>query len=546
MKVIIIGGVAGGMSAAARLRRLSETAEITVLEKGGYVSFANCGLPYYIGGEITDRQNLLLQTPESFRARFNVDVRVRNEAVSIDAKAKTIRVSDLDSGKEYDETYDKLLLSPGAEPVKPPIPGIDNKKIFTLRNMEDTDKIYEFINERQPGSAAVIGGGYIGLETAENLRRRGIDVVVIEAMEQVMGLIDKECASLVRLELMEKGISIHLGDGVKSFSDEAGKLKITTAGGKEITADMAIFSVGVKADIKLAKEAGLETARGIKVNEYMQTSDPDIYAVGDACEVKSAVTEKAVYIPLAGPANKQGRLVAENILSGNTVKYRGTIGSGVLKVFGLTVAATGLNSKQLAAEGVEFESVLLYPGDHAGYYPGAMPLMFKLLFDRKTGRIYGAQCIGASGAEKRIDVISAFMQKNGTVEDLMNFEHCYAPPFSSAKDPVNMAGFMAENIIKGRVKQITYEKISSLNSGWAVLDVRETEELMQGMLPGAMHVPLNMLRARTNELPRDKKILVYCAVGLRGYLACRILMNNGFTEVYNLSGGIRTISIINS
>ncbi len=542
MKILIIGGVAGGMSAAARLRRLDEKSQITVIERGGYVSFANCGLPYYIGGEITERQNLLLQTPDSFRARFNVNVKVNCEAVSIDRKNKEVKIRSTVSKNEFIEKYDKLILSPGAEPIKPNIPGIESKKIFTLRNMEDTDRIYSYIRENSPKKAVVVGGGYIGLETAENLKRRGIFTTVIEAMPQVMGILDFELAAVVHQHLKQKGIELYLGDAVKSFSEENNRIKTSLSSGKELNSDFVIFSIGVKPDIKLAKECGLETGRGILVNEYMQTSDPDIYAVGDACEVLNPVTGKKVFIPLAGPANKQGRIAADNIVEGNKVKYRGTIGTGVLKIFDITACATGINERQAREAGIKYESVILHPNNHAGYYPGATQISLKMIFSPESGKIFGAQAVGYEGVEKRIDVISAFMQKDGTVYDLLNFEHCYAPPFSSAKDPVNMAGFIAENIIKGRVKQINYETLNSSKESFYIIDVREKEETDLGTIPGSVLIPLNNLRERLHEIPKDMKILVYCRVGLRGYIAARILMNNGFDQVYNLSGGYVTYS----
>ncbi|HPI03399.1 MAG TPA: FAD-dependent oxidoreductase [Candidatus Goldiibacteriota bacterium] len=545
MKIVIIGGVAGGMSAAARLRRLSETAEITVFEKGGYVSFANCGLPYYIGGEITERQNLLLQTPESFKARFNVNVRVNSEVLSVDTKAKEVRVKDLKTGNEYAEKYDKLLLSPGAEPVKPPIPGIDSKKIFTLRNMEDTDKIYTYIRDNNPKKVVVVGGGYIGLEIAENLKHKGMFVTIVEALPQVMGLIDFELAAMLHQHIKQKGIELYLNDGVKAFAEANNKIKTALNSGKEIESDFVMFSIGVKPDVTLAKQAGLAVgARGITVNEYMQTSDPDIYAVGDAVETVNPISGKKAAIALAGPANKQGRFAAENMLEGNKIKYRGTIGTGVIKVFDMTSASTGLNSRQLDADKIHYESVVIHPNNHAGYYPGGTQMLLKMMFSPSDGKIFGVQAVGYEGVEKRIDVAAAFIQKGGTIEDLLNFEHCYAPPFSSAKDPINMAGFIAENIIKGRVKQTTCAELINNNNSWYILDVRDREETDLGMIPNAVHIPLNELRKRLNEVPKDKKTAVYCRVGLRGYLACRILAQNGFNNVFNVAGGYITYSAI--
>lgn len=545
MKILIIGGVAGGMSAAARMRRLTEKEEITVIERGGFISFANCGLPYYIGGEITERANLLVQTPESFKGRFNVNIKINTEAVAIDRKKKEVKIKDLKTGSEYIEKYDKLLLSPGAEPVKPPIPGIDNKKIFTLRNMEDTDRIYNYIRDNQPKKAVVVGGGYIGLETAENLKHRGIFVTVVEALPQVMNLLDFELAAMVHQHLQQKGVELYLGDGVKSFSDENGKVKVSLASGKEINADFVLFSIGVKPETALADSCGLEKGtRGIKVNDYMQTSDPDIYAVGDAVEVINPLTGKPVFIPLAGPANKQGRFAADNIIEGNKVKYKGTIGTGGLKIFDITAAATGLNEKQLSSEKIQYDTVLIHPNNHAGYYPGATQMSLKLAFSPENGRILGVQAVGYEGVEKRIDAAAALIQKNGTVDDLVNFEHCYAPPFSSAKDPLNMAGFIAENMMAGLVKQITVNEAVDKGYAYVFVDVREKEEVELGMIQGAVHMPLNSVRNRASELPKDKKIAVYCGVGLRGYVAARVLENMGFKEVYNLSGGYKTYSAV--
>ncbi|HDQ26872.1 MAG TPA: pyridine nucleotide-disulfide oxidoreductase [bacterium] len=545
MKIIIIGGVAGGMSAAARLRRLSETAEITVYERGGYVSFANCGLPYYIGGEITERENLLVQTPESFSARFNVSVKINTEAISIDRKKKEIKARQAGTNEEFVQKYDKLILSPGAAPLKPPIPGIDNGRIFTLRNMEDTDRIHAFIRDNAPKKAVVVGGGYIGLEMAENLKRRGIFVTVVEALPQVMGILDFELAAQIHGHLKQKGVELYLGDPIKSFADDAGMVKAVLSSGKEISADFVMLSIGVKPEIKLAVEAGIDRGKyGISVNEYLQTSDADIYAIGDAVETVNPVSGAKGFIPLAGPANKHGRIAADNITEGNKVKYRGTISAGVLKIFDMTAAAAGLNSRQLDILKIPHESVIIHPNNHAGYYPGASQLSIKMVFAPDTGRILGMQAVGFEGVEKRIDAVSAFIQKGGTVYDLAEFEHCYAPPFSSAKDPLNMAGFTAENIIKGRVKQISCDELAKNEKDYFILDVRENDETGLGMIPGAVHIPLNDLRRRIKEVPKNKKSAVYCRLGIRGYIAARILMNNGYNEVYNISGGYITYAAI--
>jgi len=546
MKILIIGGVAGGMSAAARLRRLSETTQITVVERGGYISYANCGLPYYIGGTIKERDNLFVHTPESFTKRFNIKILINSEAISIDKKNKEVHIKNLVDGKTYIEKYDKLILSPGAEPIKPNIPGFNNKKIFTLRNVENTDEIYKFILENNPKKAVIIGGGYIGLEMAENLKNRNIFVSIIEALPQVMSMLDFDMASIVHQHLKQKNIELFLSDAVEKVEEEANKLKIVLKSGRVVLADFAIASIGVKPEITLAKKAELKTGeKGILVNEYLQTSDENIYAIGDAIEVVNPILNIPTYIPLAGPANKQGRIVANNIIEGNKYKYSGTIGTGILKIFDITVASTGLNSKQLEKNKINFEQVIVHANDHAGYYPGAVRNSLKLLFCPKSGKIYGFQGVGFNGIDKRADVVSILIQKNGTIYDLCNFEHCYAPPFSSAKDTLNMLGFIAENIITGKVKQIKYSDINFDDNNLFILDVREREETHLGVIKNSINIPLNELRSRISEIPKNKKIIIYCAVGLRGYLAARILMQNGFENVFNLSGGYTTYSYIN-
>jgi len=538
MKVLIIGGVAGGMSAAARLRRNSETAEITVIERGAYISFANCGLPYYIGGEIKDREKLLVQTPQSFSSRYRVRIMTEHEAVEIKRDVKEVMIKDIGSGRMFVEKYDKLLLSPGAEPLVPPIPGIKNKNIFTLRSMADSDRIFENIRDTQPRKAVIIGGGYIGLEMAENLKRRGIFVSIVEALPQVMNVIDPDIAALVHSHLWMKNIELYLNDGVASFSVNAGGIGCTLKSGREINADFVILSIGVTPETGLAKACGLVLGdRGIRVNEYMQTSDVDIYAVGDAVEVINPVLGKSQVIPLAGPANKQGRIAADNIVNGTTVAYGGSIGTGVLKIFDMTAGGTGLNEKQLKKEKVKFDTVIIHGNNHAGYYPGATQISVKLHFAPDTGRILGFQAAGFEGVEKRIDVAAILIQKSGTIHDLAGFEHCYAPPYSSAKDPLNMAGFTAENIIKGKMRQINADTLHKGPDRYQIIDVREKEELNAGMIYGALHIPLNELRSRINEVLHVKPVCVYCAVGLRGYIASRILSQSGYSDVYNLSGG---------
>jgi len=538
-KYLIVGGVAGGMTAAARMRRLSEFDEITVFERGEHVSFANCGLPYYIGGEIQDRDQLFLRTPESFKARYNVDVRIKSEVISIDRKTKKIRVKDLVKNKEYDENYDKLLLCPGAEPVKPALPGIENEKIFRLRSVPDTDRIVGYIKANKPKTAAVIGAGFIGMEMAESLKLLGIDVIVIEALAQVMPVIDPDMAAIAQKELTGKGVAVILNAKVQGFEDAGGKIKIRLSSGA-VVADMVLLSIGVAPETKLAQEAGLALGikKSIAVNEYMQTSDTDIFAVGDAVETTNFVTGKKANIPLAGPANKQARIAADNIISGNKSKYRGTIGASVVKIFDLTIGVTGANEHALNEAGMKYTQVILHPGDHAGYYPGAMPMTLKVLFSPVDGKIYGAQAAGQAGIDKRIDVISALIGKKGTIYDLEEFEQAYAPPYSSAKDPVNMAGFTAENILTGKVDAMTWQELlkSDLKE-FFVLDVRTPGEVKKGKLEASVNLPVDSLRQNLATIPKYKKIAVYCGSGVRSGIAARILKQNGFKEVFNISGG---------
>jgi NADPH-dependent 2,4-dienoyl-CoA reductase/sulfur reductase-like enzyme/rhodanese-related sulfurtransferase len=536
-RYIIIGGVAGGMSAATRLRRLEEKAEIIVFERGEYVSYANCGLPYYIGGAITDKSALTLQTPASLKTRFNIDVRVFSEAVSIDAKSKKVQVRDLKTGNEYSESYDKLVLSPGAEPSRLAIPGMESPKIFTLRTVPDTYRISEFIEHEKPGSAVVIGGGYIGIEMAENLREKGIDVTLIEALPQILNILDPEMSAIIEADMRKKGIKIITGQSAVSFKDYGKILELALSGGERIEAGMAILSIGVTPDLRLAKEAGLQSGKGIMVNEFMQTSDPDIYAVGDAVEIYNPVLKKSAVIPLAGPASKQGRMVADNIVYGNIKKYPGTLGASVLKVFGLSVASVGAAAKALEQENISYETVVVHPASHASYYPGAVLMTLKLLFSPADGSILGAQAIGADMVEKKIDVISALMQKQGTIYDLAAFEQCYAPPYNSAKDAVNMAGFVAENILSGKIKSIMWEKLLKARDSYTVIDARTPREFAMGSAKGAINIPVDNMRAKLENVPKEKKIAVYCGVGIRSYIAVRILMQNGFDEVYNISGG---------
>jgi len=536
-KILIIGGVAGGASAAARLRRLDETAEIIMFERSDYISFANCGLPYYIGGTIKNRNSLLLQTPESFKKRFNVDVRVKSEVVKINRQQKRIDVVELPTGRKYTEKYDRLILSPGAEPARPAIDGIDSSRVFTLRNVADMDRIDEFIKTNNAKQAVVAGAGYIGLEMAENLHDRGLSVQIIDVLDQVLPGLDKEMAMFLHSHLTERGITLHLGDGVLSLHQMSSSLKVTLKSGKELDCDCAILSVGVRPEVKLAREAGLEigSCGGIKVNEYMQTSDPNIYAIGDAIEVRDFVLGNAALIPLAGPANKQGRMAADNIC-GRKRTYAGTQGTAILKIFDLTAAMTGANEKVLIKTNIEYEKLYLHQANHAGYYPGAKPMHIKLLFSKPEGRILGAQIVGADGVDKRIDVFAVAIRAGMTVFDLQELELAYAPPYGSGKDPVNIAGFAATNILDGTVK---IKHFTELQKNDFILDVRSPAEFAGGSVPDAKNIPVDELRGRLDELPMARTIHVYCTVGFRSYVACRILEQNGF-DARNMSGGYIT------
>lgn len=543
MKILIVGGVAGGASVAARLRRMDEQAEIILFERGEYISYANCGLPYYIGGTIADRDNLFVQTVDGFSKRFKIDIRVLQEVICINRENKSITIQNLITNKEYTESYDKLILSTGSEPVKPPIKGIDSRKIFTLRNVPDTDKIKNFLITHKPQKAVVIGGGFIGLEMVENLHNAGLEVQLVEKADQVMAPIDFSMAAIVHQQLRQKGVELYLKEGVTSFLEEENGVRIVLESGRELISDMVIFSIGVRPDIKIVKDAGLElgTTGGIKVNSYMQTSDNNIYALGDAVEVLNPIITKQMLIPLAGPANKQARIVADNILEDNKYIYPGTIGTSIAKVFDLTVAATGLSSKVLNRECIEHISSFTHGSSHAGYYPGASQLSVKVNFSPLNGKLLGAQVVGKEGADKRIELFSEVIKKGGTIYDLMDIEHAYAPPYSSAKDPVNMAGFVADNILKGKMKVAQWRDIGKINlAKTTLLDVRTSEECSEGYIKGAMNIPLDELRSRIKEIPKEKDVLIYCAVGLRGYIASRILAQYGFSNVLNLSGGYTT------
>lgn len=539
-KIIIVGGVAGGASTAARLRRLDEKAEIIMVEKGEYISFANCGLPYYIGETIDERGKLIVQTVEEMSEKFNLDIRTLNEVISIDKENKKVTIKNHKTDEEYEEHYDVLVLSPGAAPLKPQIPGINEcDNLFTLRNIPDTDKIKAYVDNYRPKHATVIGGGFIGLEMAENLHVRGIDIALIEASTQVMAPLDIEMASIIHEHLIDKNVELILKDGVAGFENK-GK-KIILCSGKEIETDMIILSIGVKPETTIAKEANLKlNERGaIVVDKFMKTSDPSIYALGDAVEVMDFVNKKPTMIPLAWPANRQGRIVADNIC-GRNVEYKGTLGSSVAKVFDYTVATTGNNEKTLNKLGIEYEAIHIHPGSHAGYYPGSFPIAFKMLFDPRSGKILGAQGVGIDGVEKRIDVLATSIKGNLTVFDLQDIEPCYAPPYNSAKDPVNMLGYYASNIIEGFTDIIQWHEIDKLNKDNSIIiDVREDFELITGGFDNSIHIPLGKLRDRLNEIPKYKNIYVTCQVGLRGYVACRILSQNGI-KCTNIDGGIKT------
>lgn len=542
MKYLIIGGVAGGATAAARIRRLSEDAEIILFEKGEHISYANCGLPYYIGGIIEEREKLLVQTPESFGTRFNIDVRINSEVTAIDRANKrvTVRMSD---GSCYEESYDKLLLSPGATPVRPPLQGIDTEGIYTLRNVADTDIIKDRVASGNIKRAVIVGGGFIGLEMAENLTHAGAEVAVVEMAPQVMGPIDFSMAQIVHTHLQEKGVRLYLETAVESFAKAGDAIEIKFSDGRTLEADMVILSIGVRPNTALATSAGIELGpmRGIKVDEYLRTSDENIYAVGDAIEFAHPVIGGTWLNYLAGPANRQARIVADNMVLGNSVKYEGAIGTSIAKVFDLTVAATGLPAKRLKKDGVDYYTATIHPSSHAGYYPDALPMTIKVIFSPTDGKLLGAQIVGYDGVDKRIDLMAQVIKSGGTIADLTRIEHAYAPPYSSAKDPVAMAGYVAGNILSGKMKPIYWRQVKDAAPGEFVLvDVRTPMEYEAGALPGAINIPLDTMRSGMAGIPKNKPIVVYCGVGLRGYLASNILRMNGFDDVRNLVGGIKT------
>ncbi len=546
MKVVIVGGVAGGASAAARLRRLDENAEILIFERTGYISYANCGLPYYIGGTIEEEEALTLQTPAGFSSRFRIDVRVRHEVTAIFPSKKQVTVKALDTGEVFEESYDKLILAPGARPVRPPIPGIDNGRIFTLRTVEDTLRIRAFaehvLSEKKIASAVVVGGGFIGVEMAENLTELGFAVTLVEKQPQVLDILDSDMASFVHAHLRKNRVSLCLGQAVASFAEENGHVGVTLEDGTVLSSDMVLLAAGVRPDSRLAEEAGLALGaqKSISVNDRMQTSDPDIYAVGDAVEILHRVSGKKALVSLAGPANKEGRIAADNIM-GIPSRYVGSAGSSVLKVFSMTVASTGLSEKKALAAGYSCESLILSPASHATYYPGGQVMTMKVLFEPATEKILGAEIVGFDGVDKRIDVLATAMQAGLPVSALKDLDLAYAPPYSSAKDPVNMAGFMAENILSGLVRQVPVTVLSTLprDGSIVLLDTRTDAEYARGHAEGFdTHIPLDSLRERLHEIEPSKPVYVMCQSGLRSYLACRILSQRGY-DCYNVAGGYR-------
>ena len=542
-RYVIVGGVAGGASTAARLRRMDERAEIVMFERGSHISYANCGLPYYAGETIKERERLFVMTPEKFKAWLNVDVRVRTEVEAIDRGAKSVRVRELDSGREYSLTYDALVLSPGSEPIRPPLPGIDDPRIFTLRSVSDIDQIKSFIDEHRPERTIVVGGGFIGLEMAENLHTRGSFVTIVEALDQVMNPLDFEMAAIVHQHLKQKNVELYLSSAVARFEKAGSRAVVVLADGTRLDADMVVLSIGVRPETAFAKQAGIETAPNgaILVNENLQTNDPSIYALGDAIAFPHPILGMAMPIPLAGPANKQARIVADNIVKGaGTRRWSGAIGTSIAKVFDITAATAGVAEKLLKKNNIPCMSIITHGSSHASYYPGAQPLTIKTVF-APDGTLLGAQVVGYDGVDKRIDLIADYIRRKAKVTELGEIEHAYAPPFSSAKDPVNIAGMTAENVLTGLSRHAAWSEVAVLKGNGAyILDVRTEEEFQLGAIPGAVNIPLDNLRTRLSEVPRDRAVLVYCGVGLRGYLAERILRQNGWTEVFNLSGGYKT------
>lgn len=540
-KVLIVGGVAGGASAAARLRRLDEEVEIILFERDSYISFANCGLPYYIGGTIDKREKLMVQTPEAMKARFNIDVRINSEVIELDAQTKKVRIKSLANGI-YEEDYDYIILSPGAKALRPNIPGIDSKRILTLRNIPDTDAIKAMVDQNGVNSAIVIGGGYVGVEMAENLKERGVTVTLVEAAPHILAPFDTDMVVLAEKELVKHGIRLLLNDGVKAFLDLDNHVEVTLASNTKLQGDLVILAIGVTPDTGFLKESGLEFGpKGhLIVNEHMETNLPNVYAVGDAVEVVDFITKTKTAIPLAGPANKQGRIAADRI-AGLDPTYKGTQGTSIIKIFDLTAASTGANERTLQRANIPYQVIHVHPVSHASYYPGANPMTLKLIFNGE-GKILGAQGIGKDGVDKRIDVIATVIRLNGTVEDLTELELAYAPPFSSAKDPVNMAGFVAQNVLSGKAHMMVWDDLEKINEDYLLIDVRTKGEFDKGHVKGSTNIPVDDLRSRIQELDPQKLIVVYCQIGLRGYIADRILSQNGF-RVLNLSGGYTSSSI---
>ena len=548
MKYLIVGGVAGGATTAARLRRLDEDAQIIIFEKGSYISYANCGLPYYIGGVIPERNSLFLQTPTSFGNRFDADVRVNTEVTSIDREAKKVTCMNISMGKTYEESYDKLVLALGTTAVRPPIPGIDGPNIFTLRDVPDTDAIRTCLDALpKPARIVVVGAGFIGLEMSENFRHAGCEVTIVEMASQILPPVDWEIAAEVQAEVKRNGVQLMLNDSVTAFRHEGGCTHVQLRSGGELEADMVLVSVGVRPNVNLAKEAGLEIGAlgGITVNEHMQTNDPNIYAVGDAVETVSPLTGRRQLCFLAGPANKQARTCANNIVTGNTQSYCGAVGTAIAKVFDLSVGRTGLSEKQLRELDIPYRVSVTHTGDHAGYYPGSRPVSIKLMFAPYTGQLLGAAVCGASGVDKRLDVLAATIAHGGTAYDLTDFDHAYAPPFSAPKDPVTVAGLVAENILTDKVQMLQWHELKEMlanrqNDDFLLVDVRSLLENRAGTIEGAENYPLDELREYAEDMDPDQKVVIFCAIGLRGYIACRILMQMGFKEVYNLAGGYKT------
>lgn len=541
-KYLIVGGVAGGATAAARIRRLTEDAEIILFEKGAYISYANCGLPYYIGGVIEERDRLFVQTPEAFGKRFNIDVRTRSEVIAIHPEKKQVTVRSAE-GKEYTENYDKLLLSPGASPVVPPLPGIQSEGIFTLRNVDDTDRIKAYMTAHQVRRTVIVGGGFIGLEMAENLKHAGSQVAVVEMAPQVMGPIDYSMAALVHQHLQQQDVKLYLEQAVERFSREGDELTVYFKSGISLKADMVLLSIGVRAETRLAQEAGLKLGemRGIWVDAYLQTSDADIYAVGDAIEYPHPITGKPWLNFLAGPANRQARIVADNMVLGNRIHYEGAIGTSIAKVFDLTVASTGLPAKRLKQMGIPYLSATIHNGSHAGYYPGSLQMAIKITFSPTDGKLYGAQIVGYDGVDTRIDQYALAIKQGATVEQLTRLEHAYAPPFSSAKDPVAISGYVAGNILSGKMTPLYWREMQQADKSQVTLvDVRTPDEYALGTIPGAINIPLDDLRERLADIPENKPVYLFCGVGLRGYLASNILKSKGYPDVRNLIGGLKT------